>query len=81
MSALDDDIKVFGIVVHAVLQPIVAYGAADLFFQIRSNGVLTGIHMSDLRPFESLRKDFPRLLGDVICLADIQAPDMARWHL
>jgi hypothetical protein len=81
VSALDDDIKVFGIVVHIVLEPIVTNGAANLLFQVRSDGMLTGIHMSDLRPFESLRKYFPSLLGDVICLANIQAPDMARGHL
>ena len=81
VCTLNDNIQVLRVDVHCVLYPILPYNIPCILLQLRRYGVLRGVHVRDLGPSEAPRESLPGACPDVVCLANIEAPDAARGGL
>ena len=81
MRTLNDRIQIVRVVVHIVFAAVLADCLSNLVLEIVRDRVLAGVHMRDLGPFQAFRKLLPRVFGNVICLANVQTPNVAGWLL
>lgn len=75
MCALNDDIKVVWVVVHVVLLSVESNRFPNFILELCCDGMFAGVHVRHFRLFEARCKCFPRIFRDVVCLANVQAPD------
>lgn len=81
MSTLDNGVEVVWVVVTVVFLPVLSHGSAQLVLNLVRYRVLRRVHVGYLGILQTARKLFPRLHLDLIVLAYVQTPDVARGHL
>ena len=62
---------------QAVLRAIAADVVPDAVFKFRRDRMLACVHVGDICVLQTLRELCPGLVGDVVCLADVDAPNLA----
>lgn len=76
VSAAYNHLKIVWVNMHVVLHAIIADDVTKSVFQFWGNRVFACIHVSDFGMPESFGELCPGLVRDVVCLSDIQTPDM-----
>ena len=81
VSALNNSIEIVGVIVTVMLPPVVSHGGTQLILDCMRDRVFGRVHVGYLSVLQACRKLFPSLHLDLVVLANVQAPDVARRQL
>ena len=81
VSALSNDVQVTGVDMSIVLRSVSSNCFTNLVLHFTSDCVFRGIHVRNLRPFQTLREFFPGFVRHVVRFANIQTPNLTGWLL